>query len=83
MYLIPLNQAESVELVLHALRAAGGEVDCTRCPAYRVCTKQCLTIAGAVQKMLDEGTLPQLGGNPEPEPPENDGGGGGHLKVVK
>jgi len=88
MYLIPLNQLESVELVVHALRAAGGEVDCSQCPAYRVCTKQCLTIAGAVQHMLEEGNLPMLGDEPEPEPPtpqppENSGGGGGHLKVVK
>ena len=87
MYLIPLSQLESVELVIHALRAAGGEAECRQCPAYRVCTRQCLTIAGAVQKMLDDGTLPYMGDDPpEPPPaePTPDGdGGGGHLKVVK
>ena len=31
MFLIPLNQVESVDLVIHALRAAGGEADCTMC----------------------------------------------------
>jgi len=83
MYLIPLNQLESVELMIHALHAAGGTADCTMCPAYRVCTKQCLTIAAAVQRMLEDGSLPQLGENPPPEPPSEGGGGGGHLKVVK
>ena len=87
MYLIPLNQLESVELVIHALRAAGGEVECRQCPAYRVCTRQCLTIAGAVQKMLDDGTLPYMGESPPETPPEEPppagDGGGGHLKVVK
>jgi hypothetical protein len=51
MYLIPLGQPESVELVIHALRAAGGEADCTSCPVRRVCTKQCLTIAAAVAQI--------------------------------
>ena len=48
MYLIPLSQPQSVELVIHALRVAGGEADCSGCPVRRVCTKQCLTIAAAV-----------------------------------
>ena len=71
MYFIPLNQLESVELVLHALRTAGGEADCSTCPARKVCMKQCLTIAEAVGKMLAEGTLPHLGDGLEPEPPKN------------
>ena len=45
MFLIPLNQIESVDLVIHALRAAGGEADCTMCPVRKVCTKQCLTLS--------------------------------------
>jgi len=89
MYFVPLNQIESVELVIHALRAAGGQADCDMCPARKVCTKQCLAIAAAIEKMAHEGTLPNLGPDsdePPPEPPENDpptGGGGGFLKVVK
>ncbi len=66
MYLIPLSQPESVELVIHALRVAGGEADCTSCPVRRVCTKQCLTIATAVAQMVAAGTLPYAG---EPAPP--------------
>lgn len=60
MYLIPLNQVESVELVIHALKAAGGMADCDVCPARRVCMKQCLTIAAAVEKMFADGSLPAL-----------------------
>ncbi len=94
MFFVPLSQLESVELVVHALRAAGGEADCTQCPAYKVCMKQCLTIANAVGQMLTDGSLPQIG-EPEPasqaekRPPEDDpdkpagGGGHGRLKVVK
>ena len=89
MFLIPLNQIESVELVVHALRIAGGEADCTSCPARKVCMKQCLSIAEAIDKMVREGTLPGLDFDPgdDPEnPPENDpspGGDGPQLKVVK
>jgi hypothetical protein len=95
MYFVPLSQIESVELVAHALRAAGGEADCTQCPVYRVCMKQCLTIADAVGQMLADGSLPKIGGEPEPapqpekKPPEEDpdkpsgGGGRGRLKVIK
>ncbi len=61
MFFIPLNQIESVELVIHALRAAGGEADCSTCPARRVCMKQCLSIAEAVARMAEAGTLPHLG----------------------
>jgi hypothetical protein len=88
MYLVPLSQLESVELLIHCLKAAGGQTDCTMCPAYRVCMKQCLTVATSVEQMLQEGTLPMLGGEPaaakteapedEPDPP-----GKGGLRVVK
>ncbi len=71
MFFIPLNQVESVELVVHALRMAGGEADCSTCPARRVCMKQCLTIAASVEKMIAEGNLPaveaELAMEPEPE----------------
>lgn len=88
MFLIPLNQVESVELVIHALRVAGGAADCSTCPAVRVCMKQCLSIAEAVERMVRTGTLPALGEEPAPEPPAGTpaGGGGarrGGLKVVK
>lgn len=69
MFLIPLNQIESVELVIHALRSAGGEVDCSSCPARKVCMKQCLAIAESVQRMVQEGLLPELGAD-EPKVPE-------------
>ncbi|MBE0597230.1 MAG: hypothetical protein IH614_08175 [Desulfuromonadales bacterium] len=68
MFFIPLNQPESVELVIHALRAAGGEADCTVCPARRVCMKQCLTVAAAVERMLQSSTLPVVGEELEPSP---------------
>lgn len=58
MYFVPLSQIESVELLIHALRMAAGEADCSGCPAYRVCMKQCLTIAGNVEGMLKDGSLP-------------------------
>ncbi len=91
MYFIPLNQLESVELVVHALRAAGGEADCDSCPARRVCMKQCLAVAEGIGRMLAEGTLPTIGedtagdeeepaapvGRPQPE------GGAAHLKRIK
>ncbi|OEU73221.1 MAG: hypothetical protein BA864_08215 [Desulfuromonadales bacterium C00003093] len=96
MYFVPLSQLESVELVIHSLRAAAGEADCTMCPAYKVCMKQCLTIANTVGQMLEDGTLPQIGGDPppspakvdmseeDPDPPSTGGSGGkGRLQVVK
>ncbi|MFO7577105.1 MAG: hypothetical protein R6W66_05200 [Pelovirga sp.] len=92
MYLVPLSQYESVELLVHSLKAAGGEADCTMCPAYRVCMKQCLTIAGSIARMLEEGTLPELAapGSGEPSPPDDPvppaagpGGEKGGLRVVK
>ena len=95
MYFVPLSQLESVELVVHSLRAAGGEADCSSCPVRKVCMKQCLTIANTVGQMLADGTLPQLGvgsaapsveKNPaetEPDKPSGGGPGKGRLKVVK
>jgi len=92
MYLVPLSQLESVELLIHCLKAAGGEADCTMCPAYRVCMKQCLTVAGSVEQMLLQGTLPMLGEESplsppqrpedEPAPPTGSSGKGG-LRVIK
>jgi len=67
MFLIPLKQLESVELVIHALKMAAGEADCSTCPAHRVCMKQCLTIAGAIEDMLRSESLPQLGQAPATE----------------
>jgi len=99
MYFVPLSQLESVELMVHALRAASGEVDCKQCPARKVCMKQCLTIADSVQAMIDNGTLPALDTEAEPEqhapfhddpppqpsndPPKKPGVRKGHLEVVK
>ncbi len=94
MYFVPLSQLESVELLVHSLRTAGGEADCTVCPVHRVCMKQCLTIANAVGQMLADGSLPQIGSEPEPlspgkkppaAEPESSGSTSakGRLKVVK
>ena len=88
MFLIPLNQIESVELVVHALRAAGGTADCTTCPAFKVCTKQCLAIAGAVAQMIEAQSLPRLDGSPprpavEPSPEPSEPSSGGHLRRIK
>jgi hypothetical protein len=89
MFLIPLNQLESVELVIHSLKMAAGEADCTTCPAYKVCMKQCLTIASAVEDMLHMDALPQLD-RPESseqhsseEDTDTDPPGKSHLKLVK
>ncbi|OEU64078.1 MAG: hypothetical protein BA870_00565 [Desulfuromonadales bacterium C00003094] len=94
MFFLPLNQPESVALVIHSLRVAGGEADCSTCPVRRVCMKQCLTIANSLQQMIDDGTLPSLEEDtlPEeapleapaelseaPQPSEK----GGHLKIIK
>jgi hypothetical protein len=96
MFLIPLNQAESVQLVIHALRVAGGTADCTSCPVRRVCMKQCLAIAESLQGMIDSGTLPSVGAKEEsvppapappregePEKPAPQPGKNGHLKIIK
>ena len=91
MFLIPLNQIESVDLVIHALRAAGGEADCTMCPVRKVCTKQCLAVAEGIQQMVATNTLPNMdmlqGATSEeaqdgPEDPDS-GGSGSHLRIVK
>jgi len=60
MYFVPLTQLQSVELLVHCLKAAGGEADCSMCPVRKVCMKQCLTLSNAITNMLDSGTLPQL-----------------------
>ncbi|MDY0191381.1 MAG: hypothetical protein RBR22_11670 [Desulfuromonas sp.] len=67
MYFVPLSQFESVELIVHALRAAAGEADCKQCPARKVCMKQCLLIADSIQSMIANGTLPALDSEPEPQ----------------
>ena len=91
MFLIPLNQIESVDLVIHALRMAGGEADCTMCPVRKVCTKQCLSIADGIQQMVATNTLPNMdlikGESKEdstngPDDPDR-GGSGSHLCVIK
>jgi len=92
MFLIPLNQIESVDLVIHALRAAAGEADCSMCPVRRVCTKQCLAVANGIQQMVATNSLPhmdrlqELANNTPPDKPDSPGSGnapGPHLKIVK
>jgi len=88
MYFVPLSQEESVELLIHSLKAAAGEADCSMCPAYRVCMKQCLTIATAVEQMYQNGSLPRIGEDaPEPDDdpisPAGGPAGKGRLKVIK
>ncbi len=98
MFFVPLNQLESVELLVHALRIAAGEADCSQCPARRVCMKQCSTIADSIQTMIETGTLPTVDNEPqapqkapfhhEDEPPPLQDSPAnppkkGHLSVVK
>ena len=92
MFLIPLNQLESVELVVHALRMAGGEADCTTCPACKVCMKQCLSVADGIAQMMETGALPRLDAQEQPSPPEPSTApskepegpeSGGHLRRIK
>jgi hypothetical protein len=93
MYFVPLTQLESVELLVHSLKAAAGEADCTMCPAYRVCMKQCLSIADSIEQMIASETLPQLKENEddlpptspddEPDPPSGGAPGKGGLRIVK
>ena len=75
MYLIPLNQLESVELVIHALKMAAGQADCSSCPSRKVCMRQCATIAAAVETLLHTGVLPHLDESPAQggRSPANDG----------
>lgn len=91
MYFVPLSQLESVELLVHSLKAAAGEADCSVCPAFKVCMKQCLVIANSVEQMLQSGTLPEIGKVQEetaaPEdstdPPVGGSTNKGRLKVIK
>ena len=88
MFLIPLNQIESVDLVIHALRAAAGEADCTMCPVRKVCTKQCLSVAEGIQQMVATNSLPNTGllkDDSEESQPDGPGRGGPspHLRIVK
>jgi hypothetical protein len=90
MFLIPLNQIESVDLVIHALRAAGGEADCSMCPVRKVCMKQCLTVAAGIQQMVATNNLPSLDFlQGDHDKPANDpdgsgkGGPGQHLRIIK
>ena len=93
MYFVPLSQIESVELLVHSLKAAAGEADCTMCPAFKVCMKQCLVIANSVEQMLLSGTLPEIGGKHDEEtasppddnndPPSGGSSTKGRLKVIK
>lgn len=99
MYFVPLSQLESVELLIHCLKTAAGQADCSMCPARKVCMQQCLTLASAVEKMVETGTLPQLDDNEngeiisdsssqvdddnEPTPPTGGTPKRGGLRVVK
>jgi len=88
MFLIPLNQIESVDLVIHALRAAAGEADCSMCPVRKVCTKQCLSVADGIQQMVATNSLPNMDlirEDPNEDPPDGpaNGGAGSHLRIVK
>ncbi len=88
MFLIPLNQVESVELVIHALRVAGGTADCSTCPVHKVCTRQCLAVADGIERLLSNDSLPSLGpasGEAPTAPPREPepGGGGPRLRIVK
>jgi hypothetical protein len=88
MFLIPLNQIESVDLVIHALRAASGDADCSICPVRRVCTKQCLALADGIQQMVATNSLPSMNRRQETsdeDPPDRPGGGGPsqHLRIIK
>jgi len=87
MFLIPMNQIESVDLVIHALRAAAGEADCSVCPVRKVCMQQCLSLAEGIQRLVESNSLPRMGMDedseaeePETRPPS---GGGAKLRVVK
>ena len=60
MFFIPLSQVESVELVIHALKTAAGEADCSQCPVRKVCMKQCLNIATSIEGMVTSGALPNI-----------------------
>lgn len=83
MYFIPLNQSESVELVIHALRVAAGTADCTTCPVRRVCMKQCATLGEAIACMWQEGIIPSDDPQPPPPPAPPAAAKSGKLRLVK
>lgn len=83
MYFIPLNQSESVELVIHALRVAAGTADCTTCPVRRVCMKQCVTLGEAIARMWQEGVIPSDDSEPTPPHASSASAKGGKLRLVK
>jgi hypothetical protein len=87
MFFIPLSQPESVALVIHALRIAGGQADCSTCPVKRACMQQCLTIATSLDRMIEEGTLPGLStpetGHQDDDNPAASDPGRSHLKIIK
>lgn len=93
MYFVPLSQLESVELLVHSLKIAAGEADCSTCPAFKVCMKQCLVIANSIEQMLQSETLPQTGkgqaetsaSEPDDDPNQPSKGSFGkeRLKIVK
>ena len=83
MYFIPLNQAESVELVIHALRVAAGTADCTTCPVRRVCMKQCATLGEAIEHMWQGRTIPSDDPAPPSPPAPSPVVKGGKLRLVK
>jgi hypothetical protein len=81
MYFIPLNQTESVALVIHALRVAAGTADCTTCPVRRVCMKQCATLGDAIERMWQGGIIPS--DDPAPPPTPSSAAKGAKLRLVK
>ena len=83
MYFIPLNQAESVELVIHALSVAAGTADCTTCPVRRVCMKQCATLGEAIARMWQDGIISSDDPAPPPPPAPSPVAKGGKLRLVK
>lgn len=83
MYFIPLNQPESVELVIHALRVAAGTADCTTCPVRRVCMKQCANLGEAISRMWEGGGIPSDDPDPTPPPAPPEPVKGAKLRLVK
>lgn len=83
MYFIPLNQAESVELVIHALRVAAGTADCTTCPVRRVCMKQCATLGESIERMWQAGIIPSDDSAPPPPSTPPVTAKGAKLRLVK
>ncbi|MBW2476486.1 MAG: hypothetical protein JRE16_04540 [Deltaproteobacteria bacterium] len=88
MYLVPLNQIESVDLVIHALKSAGGEADCSSCPVRKVCTKQCLAVADGIQRLVATNSLLRVDfetteeADDTPDKPDR-GSSGPNLRIIK